>query len=94
MIPGVLKGVIASSWLRASDQLRAPNAITTGQEIPNAYVEVRSHFATEMWLMAEVSLSAVQNAGTHCAIVSKFAVQKNQPLRLRTSILAVIRKAV
>ena len=34
MIPGVLRGVIASSWLRASDDLRAPNAITTGQVLP------------------------------------------------------------
>ena len=92
MIPGVLKGVIASSWLRASDQLRAPNAITTGQEIPYAYFEVRSHFATEFWLATHMAGSVMQNPGVRAALTLAPLLQRNQPLRLKTATLCVIKK--
>lgn len=49
MIPGVIRGVIASSWLRASDQLRAPNGVTTGQNIPPVCIIEFEFSRNEFW---------------------------------------------
>lgn len=59
-IPGVLRGVIASSLKKPSDGLRAPNALTTGEELPPVFVrtpEVERAEAGVEFLENEVALA-------------------------------------
>lgn len=91
MIPGVIRGVIASSWLRASDQLRAPNSVTTGQAIPQVQAVSREWWSAEFRLdIYAIVIAQMFNFRVGSTMLT--ASQPNSPLRLGTSIVTVVRK--
>ena len=77
MIPGVLRGVIASSWLRASDQLRAPNAITTGQDIPAVEIVERQQPRHEVYLGIQNTLAISSTRDARIMMRPVFVVKRN-----------------
>ena len=92
MIPGVLRGVIASSWLRASDQLRSPNAVTTGQNIPEVHMVSLENWQTEGWIGHRTHSMVSQTAGLRSGMAAQMLSQMNSPLRMNAGILAIVRK--
>ena len=91
MIPGVIRGVIASSWLRASDLLKAPNSVTTGQDIPPAFVVSRENNNSEFWFEGRVMVAA-QSMGMRVTSNLTALSQYNSPLAIRANIVTVVKK--
>ena len=91
MIPGVIRGVIASSWLRASDLLKAPNSVTTGQDIPPAFAVSRENNNSEFWFESGVVVSA-QSEGMRVTSNLNVLAQYNSPLAIRANIITVVKK--
>lgn len=91
MIPGVLRGVIASSWLRASDQLRAPNGITTGQNIPQVCIVEFEFSRSEFWLDGKLTLFS-QNSKAALNLTLGIVSSSNPRLNARLGIVTLSRK--
>ena len=92
MIVGALRGVIASSWLRASDQLRAPNAITTGQDIPQVEVVVRQEPRAEILVMLfpATMLRISQPNRVQVGVISCFG--RPQPNRVQVGVISILKR--
>ena len=91
MIPGVIRGVIASSWLRASDQLRAPNGVTTGQNIPPVCIVEFEFSRNEFWTDVQLRyLSQLPKASLNLTV--GIVSSSNPRLNVRLGIVTLSRK--
>lgn len=91
MIPGVIRGVIASSWLRASDQLRAPNGVTTGQNIPPVCIVEFEFSRNEFWTDVQLRYLSQQPKASLNLTVG-IVSSSNPRLNVRLGIVTLSRK--
>lgn len=93
MIPGIIRGVIASSWLRPSEELRAPNSLTTGQEIPFVEFRVPEIPRSEWFAGVRVPITlASKNPQLEVKGVARILGQNTKPFPIRVRTTMLIKK--
>lgn len=77
MIPGVVRGVIASSFVRPSDLLKAPNSFSTDANIPPVGAVSQERSVSEFYMEARFGPNVSQHA---------------MPLNISASVVAIVKK--